>query len=61
MRLNLNKQDLDSLKAFLESLSEPKRRIAQPDLPGYPKRRTGTKFVDKAPADEVATPAAKEE
>jgi cytochrome c peroxidase len=61
VRLNLNKQDLDSLKAFLESLSEPKRRIAQPDLPGYPKRRPGTKFVDKPPADEVATPKAKVE
>ncbi len=61
VRLNLNKQDLEALKEFLGALSEPNRRIQPPDLPGYPKRRPGTKFVDKPPPEEAATPEAKKE
>jgi cytochrome c peroxidase len=34
VRLNLNRQDLGALKAFLEALSEPPRRIRPPELPG---------------------------
>lgn len=61
VRLNLNKQDLGALKEFLEALSEPNRRIQPPDLPGYPKRRPGTKFIDKPPPEEAAKPETKSE
>jgi cytochrome c peroxidase len=40
--LGLNKQDLADLRAFLESLTEPKLRVRAPELPGlaaHPVRR----------------------